>query len=418
MRSRFKILAAPAALAAGMLAAGMLTAAPAGAKDIVIGLLCDRTGPTAAIGNAACTGSHDYVRLVNSRGGVEGNQIELMEIDMQYAVPAAVEAYQRMKASNAVIIGMYGTPIVQALTADANNDRIPGTTPGFGTAAAADGQAFPYVFPAAASYWSQAAAAVEFAKEKLGGDMSGKKIAYLFYDNPAGREGLPVLQKLAEMEGFELGTFPVPPPGVEMATQIRDIARRFRADFVISHLFGRSPSVSIREFRLAGYPLDQVVSFVWGSGEDDIAAAGGWEEAEGYYGIQFAGVGDDYPVREEIRQMYAAEGRPAADVMASTVFYNRGLLWAALHLEAVRLAIIANGGDPNITGEMVRDGLRQITDFSLDGLVPPLEFTPDDHEGGGWVQIFQATKDGFVPVTEWFQGYRDTVLDLVYAETR
>ena len=46
---------------------------------------------------------------------------------------------------------------------------------------------YPYLFPVAAIYWSQAAAAVEYVKHKLGGNLKGKKIAYLLYDNPLAR---------------------------------------------------------------------------------------------------------------------------------------------------------------------------------------------------------------------------------------
>ena len=65
---------------------------------------------------------------------------------------------------------------------------------------------------------------------------------------------------------------------------------------MIAHLFGRSPSVAIKEFKRVGYPLSKVVGLVWASSEADIEAAGGWAVAEGYHTMQFAGVGDDYPV--------------------------------------------------------------------------------------------------------------------------
>ena len=67
----------------------------------------------------------------------------------------------------------------------------------------------------------------QFVKDKLGGGLKGKKIAYLYYDNPAGTEPLPILKELQQSEGFELRTFAVPPPGVEMSAQILDIAQRF-----------------------------------------------------------------------------------------------------------------------------------------------------------------------------------------------
>jgi branched-chain amino acid transport system substrate-binding protein len=118
-----------------------------------------------------------------------------------------------------------------------------------------------------------------------------------------------------------------------MGAQALDIAQRFRPDFVIAHLFGRSPSVSIKELKRVGYPLSKVISFVWGASEADIEAAGGWAVAEGYYAIQFAGVGSDYPVLKEIAAMYKSQGKPLPKEMASTVFYNRGVLIAAVHVE-------------------------------------------------------------------------------------
>jgi branched-chain amino acid transport system substrate-binding protein len=226
-------------------------------REIVIGVLCDRTGPTQIIGVNMCPAYHDYMNLVNQRGGVEGYKIKADEIDVEYKVPPAVEAYGRQKAEGAVSIMLYGTPQTQALTQKLNEDKIPGTSPGFGTAAAANGARYPYLFPIAATYWAQGAAAIKFVKEKLGGTLEGKKIAYLFYDNPAGHEPLALFEELQKLEKFELKTFAVPPPGVEMGAQILDITQRFRPDFVITHLFGRSPSVSIKELKRNGYPLSR-----------------------------------------------------------------------------------------------------------------------------------------------------------------
>ena len=45
-------------------------------------------------------------------------------------------------------------------------------------------------------------------------------------------------------------------PGLEMAAQVLDITDRYKPDFAIAHLFGRSPSVSIKELKAKGYPLD------------------------------------------------------------------------------------------------------------------------------------------------------------------
>ena len=282
-------------------------------------------------------------------------------------------------------------------------------------AAAADGKRFPYTFPIAASYWSQGGAALQFAKERLGGSLKGKKIAYLFYDNPAGKEPMPILEDVAKAEGFELRTFAVPAPGLEMGAQVLDITSRFKPDFVIAHLFGRAPSVAIKELKGKGFPLSKVVGFVWASAEADIIAAGGMAVAEGYNTLQFAGVGKEFPVLREIEAMYKAQGKPVPKEMDSTVYYNRGVFIAALHTEAVRNAIRAKGGAAP-TSEDVKNGMEAIKGFTLGGLVPPMEITAADHEGGGWCQIWSVKGGKLVKTKDWFQGYRSVIQKQLAAE--
>jgi branched-chain amino acid transport system substrate-binding protein len=394
------------------------SAALAQDKELVFGLHCDRTGATQIVGTVLCPGYHDYINLVNSKGGIEGYKIRVLEIDNEYKVPPAMEAHERFKKEGAVLTGIYGTPQVGALTRKLEEDKILGTSPGFGTAAGADGKRYPYVFPVAASYWSQGVAAIDFVKKRLGGSLKGKKIAYLFYDNPAGKEPIALLEDLAKLESFEMKTFAVPAPGVEMAAQILDITGRFRPDFVIAHLFGRAPSVAIKELKGKGYPLSKVVGFVWASAEADIIAAGGFGAAEGYYAMQFAGVGTDFDVIREINAAYKAQGKPEpTKLQEQSVNYNRGVMTAALHVEAARLAIKAkNGARP--TSEEVKQGMESIKNFGLGGLVPPLTITPEDHEGGGWVQIWQVKGGKFVKATDWFQAYRDVIKKHLEADAK
>ena len=377
-------------------------------KELVFGLHCDRTGATQTVGTFMCPGYHDYVALLNSKGGIEGYKIRVIEIDNEYKVPPAMEAHERFKMEGAVLTGLYGTPQTAALAKKLDEDKVLGTSPGFGTAAAADGQRYPYVFPIAASYWSQGTAGVAFAKERLGGSLKGKKIAFLFYDNPAGKEPLPILEDLAKSEEFELRTFAVPAPGVEMGAQVLDITARYRPDFVIAHLFGRAPSVAVKELKGKGFALSKVVSFVWGASEADVKAAGGFGAAEGYNVMQFAGVGTDYQVIKDINAMYKAQGKPEPKEQEISVYYNRGVMVAALHAEAARNAIKAKGGAMP-TGEEVRKGMEGITNFTLGGLVPPMKITPQDHEGGGWVQIWTVKGGKFEKAGDWKQPYRDVI---------
>jgi branched-chain amino acid transport system substrate-binding protein len=99
--------------------------------------------------------------------------------------------------------------------------------------------------------------------------------------------------------------------------------------------------------------------------------------------------------------------------MADTVVYNRGLLQASIQVEAIKNALVlSNGAMP--TREQIKQGLEQFHDVTLGGLIPPLQITSADHEGGGWVQVFAVHDGHFVKQTEWFHAYRDVVDNAVH----
>src|SRR5262249_56194110 len=104
-------------------------AASAQDKEVVLGLQCDRTGATQTVGVFLCPGYHDYVDLVNSKGGVEGFKLRVMEIDHEYKVPPAVEAHERFKKEGAVLEGLYCTPQTAPLSKNLHEDHILRTSP-------------------------------------------------------------------------------------------------------------------------------------------------------------------------------------------------------------------------------------------------------------------------------------------------
>lgn len=400
--------------AAGTTEAGRAPATTVAATGtpIKVGVMCDQTGPTSLVGLTLCPGVTDYIELVNSKGGVDGHPIEPIFIEMAYEVPRGVDAYRQMVDEGAVAIVCYGTPIALALVEASAQSKVPCITPGFGVASATDGEEYPYQFPLAASYVSQGAAAVDHILTEAGGDPSDLKIAYMYYDNAAGQEPIPVIEAMAKEKGFELRTFAVPPPGLEMTAQVTDIVSRFQPDWLITHLFGRAPSVSITTLKRAGYPLDKVISLVWGFAEPDIEAAGGLDFAEGYRGLQFAGVGE-VPVVEEIRAMYEARGERPPEAMESTVYYNRGVYIGALMVEAINQAL-AKGGDP-VDGTKVKEALESFEDTVIGDadLAPPLTTGARDHEGGGFTRVYQVQDGALEPLTDWSNSQRELVFELL-----
>jgi len=94
-----------------------------------------------------------------------------------------------------------------------------------------------------------------------------------------------------------------------------------------------------------------------------------------------------------------------------SVYYNRGVLLGATMVEGIRLAI-RNHGLP-LTGDKVRKGYEAIKNFDLQGFGPPLSLSPQDHEGGGFLRVYQVKGNGWVPVSDWIRGDRAEVMALV-----
>ena len=354
-----------------------------------------------------CPGVTDYIELANKKGVVKGHTLRYVEVEHAYQVDRGVEAYERIKREGGVAILDYGTPIVYALTPRHLQDKIPGITPGFGRADATDGRVWPYIFPLAATYWSQMGGSMQYIKEN--GGKKGAKVAFLFYDNPAGREPIKLFERICEQEGYTCRTFAVPAPGIEMAAQALDITRRMRADWVVAHLFGRSPSVSVKELKKNGFPMDRVISFVWGSGEADMTAAG-WDTAQGYLGLQFAGVGRQFPVIEEIVKHVPRRRAGSAGARGVCVLQPR---------RAGRRADGRGGAPGGRARGSARDGregeagLRAHQGLLAGRLPPAAHRDREDHEGGGWVRVYQTRGQELVPKGDWFRGYREIVQDEV-----
>ena len=87
---------------------------------------------------------------------------------------------------------------------------------GYGRTDASNGKIFPWVFPLITNYWSQNTAKIKYIGMLEGGmeNLKGKKIANLHHDGSYGKETKPVLEKQAEMYGFEIRHYPVAHPGL------------------------------------------------------------------------------------------------------------------------------------------------------------------------------------------------------------
>ena len=248
-------------------------------------------------------GQRDYFTLINERGGINGHRIVADITDHANDMPRAIEAYERAKREGAILVDPLSTPVARALVPRALEDKINLITAFSGRSDAADGTAFPYVLPLSINYWTQAGLIIEHFRSMEGGNLRGKKVVFVHIDTPFGKEPLPILQVLAQRQGFELQTFPYTPPGNDQAA-IWPQVRRARPDFVIFWGAAVGQTVALTEAIRNGLRMDRVSSSVWLS-ESDMEVVGK-DAAKGVMKVEPCASGrDPKPIRDILTEVVA-----------------------------------------------------------------------------------------------------------------
>ena len=383
-------------------AAAAPTTAPAAAvkptKDKVkVGFYFDASGPTSNVGPLLRDGAKDFIEYMNAnKGGANGHPIEMVIEDHKYEVPLAVAIYKRWVEQEKIqMLSSYGTPITEALSPSAAKDKVPLLTPGYGLSESADGKKFPYTFVGVASYNAQMAAALQFVKNNWK-ESRNAKVAFLYYDNPAGNDPREFMKKLAPKLGIDIVTeVTVPPTAVDTGSQWLEV-QKSNPDWVLNHMFGRPASIVLKDRGRLGIKTP-TLTFVWGMSEQEIDVAGA-DSVEGTYVIQFAAAAGDKPeAMESIKQWYQSQGKPQPQYY-NTIYYARGVaIGTMIH------GGIANAPEP-VTGETIKKGLESTKNYTGFGMLSPTTLTADDHGGSRMVRIYQAQKGQLVRVQDWFEG--------------
>ncbi|MEY2781560.1 MAG: hypothetical protein RL307_1264, partial [Pseudomonadota bacterium] len=220
----------------------------------------------------------DYAALLNMRGGLEGQKIELLVQDHGNEPQRGIECYEKLKREGVMIFDTLSTPVSRAVLPRAMEDKNILLQSFVGRGDAVDGDVFKWVFPIGPTYWGQMANNVQYIKNQQKGSLKDVKVAFIYPDYAFGQEPIPILKTLAAKEGFNLQLFPNPMPGRDQAAVWTQI-RRFNPDWVITWNLSAMHVVAAKEMKRNGVPMDKLISVNWFN-EVDIANIGA-EEAKG-----------------------------------------------------------------------------------------------------------------------------------------
>ncbi len=410
---------APLALAAALAGACFVPAAQA--ADQFVPLLVYRTGQFAPLGIPWADGKQDYLKLVNAKGGVNGVKITFEECETAYDTAKGVECYERLKGKGGGASGFdtQSTGITFAVTDKAVGDKMPVVTPGYGLSQSADGKVFEWNFPLLGNYWTAADSIIQDILKKEKGNLKGKKIALVYHDSPYGKEPIPLLEKRAAKEGFELIKLPVTAPGVEQKSTWLQI-RQNRPDYVLLWSAGVMTPTAVREAQATGYPREKMYGIWWGGSDHDVRDIGAG--AKGYNTVTIHNTAERDKIHDEVKAtLYDKSQGTAKDPKElGQLAHTRGMVIAMLQVESIRTAQEKYGKGKTMTPEQVRWGLENLnlTQERLNALgfgkiIRPFKTSCDNHLGADWQRI--ATWDGskFVVSSDWYQADKGLIAPLV-----
>ena len=419
---KFKKAALAAATAA--LALGTLLTAPAAqaqAQEQFMPLLVYRTGQFAPLGIPWADGKQDYLKLVNARGGVNGVKITYEECETAYDTAKGVECYERLKnkAGGASGFDPQSTGITFALTDKAPLDKMPIITMGYGLSQSANGAVFEWNFPMLGNYWTAADSIVQELLKKEKGSLKGKKLALVYHDSPYGKEPIPLLQKRAAKEGFELLLLPVTAPGVEQkSTWLR--VRQERPDYVLLWSAGVMTPTAVREAQATNYPRDKIYSIWWAGSDHDVKDIGAG--AKGYNTVTIHNTAERDKVHDDVKAMVYDKGQGTASDAAElgALAHTRGMVISMLQVEAIRAAQEKYGKGKPVTSEQVRWGMEnlnltqeRLNELGFGKILRPIKTSCQNHLGTDWARIAQWDGAKWKVTSDWYQADKTMIEPLV-----
>jgi branched-chain amino acid transport system substrate-binding protein len=384
-------------------------------------------GPYAPGGSGIGGGMIDYFKMLNARdGGINGVKITWEKCETEYRNDRGVECYERSKKkgpTGATLVHPASTGITYSLIDKGTADKIPIVSIGYGRTDASDGRVFPYVFPLMTNYWSQNTAKIKFIGQREGGmdKLKGKKIAHLYHDSAYGKETIPILDLQAKKYGFEVTHIAVPHPGNEQQAQWLQV-RQFKPDWVILRGWGVMNPTALKAAAKIGYPRNKILGVWWAGAEEDVIPAG--EAAKGYITAGFNLSGANHAVISDIQKHVYAKGQGEMEDKSrvGSIYYNRGVQWGIVTVEAVRKAQERFGKGKPMTGEQVRWGLenlaideKRLKELGAVGFMQPLKVSCADHEGGGAVKFQQWDGKQWKVISDWIPSDQSIVRPMVEA---
>jgi branched-chain amino acid transport system substrate-binding protein len=348
---------------------------------IRIGQITNRTGETSDVGIPLADGVRDAWRWINEEGGIRGQPVRIIERETGYNVPRTIAAFRELTGDyNVPLIHGFGTPDSEAVMDLATRAQVIYMPTSYDERFV-NPELAPYFFITNTDYSTAARSAVRYVAEQNGrlglarnpGGFGMAPIAAI--KEEAAAAGVPIVS--------EQDLSYTPTSAVQQALAFRNagathiwMGNTHTAMAVLTRDLRRQESDAV------------IIGNIYAGDENFIRTAG--SDAEGHLSLYGSvAYGDtDAPVMQAIME---------ANYRDPNTHYIRGWAQALLAAEVIGMAIDQG---LEMTGENLRSMFYELEDFSPGGLIPEVNYRPDDHRPSASSAIYQVQDGNWVRIWE------------------
>jgi len=387
MTTRRAVLAATAGLLSTPAILGKAAAAVRGVSDteIIIGMMTDLSGVTAVQGSNAANSIRMAFDDVNAKGGIHGRKIRFIVEDMEYLVPKAVQAMNKLVNRDNIFLSISsgGTPQMDAVLPMMLEKGVPSVFP-LTCARSMYEPLNKYKYGQFASYFDQMRACVKYFAETKG----KKVIGSMYQDTDFGRDVHAGVVAQVDAMKLKLGGISASrPTDTDFNAQVTRL-KEARCDLVCMGTIVKDTIIILQTARKMGW-TDVEFCGQFATYSTAVAEAPG-EPAEGFYSMS-PGV-----------YAYNDDPRPAVRDVTTRYRQRFGIeinyLGEAGYAAAMCLSDVLQRAGRDLNPDTFQASMESIKDWRDIFGGPPLTITPADHHASTQSFLSVVKKTRWTPV--------------------
>ncbi len=342
----------------------MLSGVSFAQQTIKVGGMFDITGGTGDVGTPYAQACREYIKYVNKNGGVNGKQIELIDVDYAYKIPQAVSAYKEMLAKGAIAILGWGTGDTEAMAPMVAKDKIPYISASYSEHLVFDKT--PYNFIGATTYSDQARLALQWIKDTWKDKSRAPRVALLYNDTGFGRSPIQDAEDFAKKIGVEIVDKEIIGlRDLDATTQLLNMSKK-NPDYAINQHTMMATATILKDAKKLNLKT-KFIGLVWTFSEALIRTAG--DAANGFMAPMPFAFWTETNVKG-VQLMHKVHKEIAGNDDPQVVNYTQGFASAYLLVEALKKA------GTNLTVDNIKK-ILETNKFDMMGLSADFAYKAD-----------------------------------------